>query len=124
MEVNKMEEVEFEIFQYVKTTELKKLRDMTTKVFSKVGTVKSRQRLIYDLLNALKTEDRKRFLWLILKNINNLKSENRNEASKLTKILSSQYIEYETPENFEKIAYTIVMGIMCSENIEAGGTNE
>ena len=124
MEVNKMEEVELEIFQYVKTTELKKLRDMTTKVFSKVGTVKSRQRLIYDLLNALKTEDRKRFLWLILKNINNLKSENRNEVSKLTKILSSQYIEYETPENFEKIAYTIVMGIMCSENIEAGGMNE
>jgi len=40
---------------------LRQLRDLTKDVFSNIGTEKSRQRLVYDLLNALKTNDRKRF---------------------------------------------------------------
>jgi len=122
-----MGEVEYEILRSVKTvktTELRMLRDLTTEVFSKIGTERSRQRLVYDLLNALKTDDRKRFLWLILKNINTLKPENREKVNKLTELLSSFYIEQETPENFEKIAYTVVMGIMAIKDVEGGGKNE
>lgn len=119
-----MGEVEYEILRSVKTTELRKLRDLTTEVFSKIGTERSRQRLVYDLLNALKTDDRKRFLWLILKNINTLKPEDREKVNKLTELLSSFYIEQETPENFEKIAYTVVMGIMAIKDVEGGGKNE
>lgn len=115
-----MGEVECEIFQALKTTELRKLRDLTTEVFSKIGTEKSRQRLVYDLLNTLKTDDRKRFLWLILKNINTLKPEEGSRVNELVKLLSSLYIEYETHENFEKIAYAVVMGIMSVES-EKGG---
>lgn len=119
-----MEKVEYEVFQSVKIAELRKLLSLTTEVFSKIGTEKSRQRLIYDLLNALKTDDRKRFLWLVLKNINTLKSEDRSKANKLTELLSNLYIEDETPENFEKIAYTVVMGIMTIKDVEGGGKNE
>lgn len=118
-----MEKVEFEIFRSIKKAELKKLRDLTTETFSKIGTERSRQRLIYDLLNTLKTNDRKRFLWLILKNVNTLKPEDRGK-SEFTEFLNNLYIEHETPENFEKIAYTIVMGIMSVDKDEGGDKNE
>lgn len=119
-----MGEVEYEVLLSVKTTELRKLRDLTTEVFSKIGTERSRQRLVYDLLNALKTDDRERFLWLILKNVNTLKPEDRGKANRLTELLSSLYIEHETHENFEKMAYTVVMGIMTIKDVEGGGKNE
>ena len=113
-----MKEIEYEEFRSIKAVELRELQKLTIDIFSKIGTEKSRQRLVYDLLNALKTNDRKRFLWLILKNANTLKSEDKKVAS-FTRTLSNFYIEHETPENFEKIAYSIVMGIMAVE--EKGG---
>ena len=119
-----MEKVEYEAFQSVKIADLRKLLSLTTEVFSKIGTERSRQRLIYDLLNALKTDDRKRFLWLILKNINTLKPKDRSKANELTELLNTLYIEHETPENFEKIAYAIVMGIMTIEEVRGGGKDE
>jgi len=118
-----MEKVEYKV-TFIKPTELKKLRDLTTKVFSKIGTERSRQRLVYDLLNALKTNDRKRFLWLILKNVNTLKPEERNKANELIESFSSLYIEHETLENFEKMAYSVVMGLMSIKSVEGGGKNE
>lgn len=108
-----MEKAEYEEFSHVKNSELRRLRELTTKVFSKIGTEKSRQRLVYDLLNTLKANDRNRFLLLIEKNINKVIHE--EGASELSKLLSRLYIEYETQESFEKIAHTIVMGIMCIE---------
>jgi len=114
---------EIEVINTVKTKDLRYLKDLTREVFSKIGTEKSRQRLVYDLLNALKTDDRKRFLWLILKNVNNIKSED-NKANKLADILGNLYIEYETPENFEKISYSIVLGIMSIEQDKGGEKNE
>ncbi len=117
-----MEKVEFEIFRPIKKAELRELQDLTMKTFSKIGTERSRQRLVYDLLNALKTNNRKRFLWLILKNVNTLKPEDK-EKSEFTKFLNDLYIEHETPENFEKVAYTIVMGIMSIDKDERGEEN-
>jgi len=108
-----MEKVEYKEFRSIKADNLRKLRELTIEVFSKIGTEKSRQRLVYDILNALKTNDRKRFLWLILKNVNTLRADDRYKASEFTDILSDLYIEHETPENFEKIAYSIVMSMMA-----------
>ncbi len=108
-----MMKVESEVLELVKTQDLRKLRDLTKDAFSKIGTEKSRQRLIYDLLNTIKTDNRKRFLELVLKNLNKL--EDRDKAE-LTELLSNLYIEHETQENFEKIAYSIVMGIMSIES--------
>ncbi len=121
LEVKQMQN-EIEVINTVKTKDLRYLKDLTREVFSKIGTEKSRQRLVYDLLNALKTGDRKRFLWLILKNVNNIKSED-NKANKLADILGNLYIEYETPENFEKMSYSIVLGIMSIEQDKGGEKN-
>lgn len=119
-----MEKNKYEILQSVKTIELRKLRDLTTEVFSKIGTEKSRQRLVYDLLNSLKSNNRERFMWLILKNVNTLSSEKRSDASEYTKLFSRLCIEYETPENFEKMAYAVVMGIMSIKDVERGDKSE
>ncbi|MDK2781740.1 MAG: hypothetical protein PWR13_768 [Archaeoglobi archaeon] len=102
-------------FLSIKPEKLRELKNLTEDVFSKIGTEKSRQRLVYDLLNSLKTGDKNRFLWLVLKNINTIKSEEKS-ASELSKLLNRLYIEYDTLENFEKIAYTLVMGIMSIES--------
>lgn len=114
-----MEKVEFEMFGTIKKGELRKLRDLTADIFSRIGTNKSRQRLVYDLLNTLKTNDRERFLYLILRNVNTLKLVEQ-KRSEFAEFLNDLYIEHETPENFEKIAYTIVMGIMSVDKDEGG----
>lgn len=119
-----MNRQEYEVLNPVKAKDLRRLRDLTKDVFSKIGTEKSRQRLIYDLLNTLKTDDRKRFLYIILKNANNLSSEERKYVDEFTNIFSNLYIEYETPENFEKIAYSIVMGIMAIDESKGGEKSE
>ncbi|QER42553.1 hypothetical protein F1847_07290 [Thermodesulfobacterium sp. TA1] len=109
-------------FYSVKPWELKNLRNLTREVFSNIGTEKSRQRLVYDLLNALKTNDRKRFLWLILKNVNNISVEKSEKVKEFAELLSTLQFEHETVENFDKIAYAIVMGIMSGESkTEIGG---
>ena len=107
----------------IKTQELKELKNITIEVFSKVGTEKSRQRLVYDLLNSLKANNKKRFLWLVLKNINTLQSEKESKVKEFVEVLSNRYLEYETIENFEKIAYSIVTGIMAVED-KGGGEGE
>jgi len=108
---------------FVKPWVLKKLRDLTADVFSKIGTEKSRQRLVYDLLNTLRSNNRKRFLEIVLKNVNTLKSEERGKAREFAHLLSNLWLEYETSENFEKIAYAVVMGIMNAENVGGGDKN-
>uniref|UniRef100_A0A7C4JQU6 CRISPR type III A-associated protein Csm2 n=1 Tax=Thermodesulfobacterium geofontis TaxID=1295609 RepID=A0A7C4JQU6_9BACT len=111
-------------FYSIKPWELRQLRDLTKDVFSNIGTEKSRQRLVYDLLNALKTNDRKRFLWLILKNVNNISVEKSEKVKRFAEFLSTLQFEHETAENFDKIAYAIVMGIMSVESEKGGGSNE
>ncbi len=115
---------ENEIITPIKQKDLKEIWELTKKTFSKIGTEHSRQRLIYDLLNALRTHNRKKFIELILRKINTLKSEDKNNKIKLMNRLSNVYIEYDTTENFEKMAYTIIMGIMSVESEEKGGKNE
>lgn|GEM_PF-1218675 len=121
--VKLMGKSEYEFYS-IKPWELRQLRDLTKDVFSNIGTEKSRQRLVYDLLNALKTNDRKRFLWLILKNVNNISVEKSEKVKRFAEFLSTLQFEHETAENFDKIAYAIVMGIMSVESEKGGGSNE
>ena len=118
-----MEKNEYE-FSSVKPWELRQLRDLTKDVFSNIGTEKSRQRLVYDLLNALKTNDKKRFLWLIMKNINTVKTEKSEKVGELAEFLSDLQFEHDATENFDKIAYAIVMGIMSAKSKTGGDLSE
>jgi len=118
-----MERNEYE-FSLAKPWELRKLRDLTKDVFSNIGTEKSRQRLVYDLLNALKTNDRRRFLWLILKSANNVSVEENKKVSEFAELLSNLQFEHDTTENFDKIAYAVVMGIMSVDSKTGGDLSE
>ena len=94
---------------------LKTLRHYTEISFGKIfeGKEKAKQRLIYDFLNYIKTNDRESFLNQLLK-ILNAKADDQ-DVNDLEKLISTLYVEYNTPENFSKIAYTIIMGIMVSK---------
>ncbi|MCS7123090.1 MAG: hypothetical protein RMJ17_00725 [Candidatus Aenigmarchaeota archaeon] len=101
----------------MKLSELRRLKEETNEIFSNIGTEKSRQRLVYDLLNTLKTKDRNRFMWLILKNINTVITDEKIgiRVKKYSDFLAEHLMSYEMEENFEKIAYAIIMGIMSVE---------
>jgi len=45
-------------------------------------------------------------------------------VKRFAEFLSTLQFEHETAENFDKIAYAIVMGIMSVESEKGGGSNE
>lgn len=101
----------------LKLSELRRLKEETNEIFSNIGTEKSRQRLVYELLNTLKTKDRNRFMWLILKNITTVITDEKIgiRVKKYLDSLAEYLMNDETEENFEKIAYAVIMGIMSAE---------
>lgn len=113
MEVRKMENEE--IIFGIRTKDLETLRYYSEMAFGKIfeGREKAKQRLIYGLLNYIKTNDRDKFLYQLLK-ILNAKPDD-NDVVILEHSINNLYVKYDTPENFKKIAYTIVMGIMASK---------
>ncbi|MEM0492607.1 MAG: hypothetical protein QXS02_01415 [Candidatus Thermoplasmatota archaeon] len=69
-----------------------------------------RQKLVYNLLNALKGENQNEFLWILLRVINNPKIDAFNKlANKIGEV-------YSLPtQSFKKWGYEIVIGIMSAE---------
>jgi len=72
-----------------------------------------RQKLVYKLLNTIKTGDRNEFYWNVAR-VLNANSDNP-EASKVSENLS-KFLEASSSRDFEKVAYAVVFGI-----ISAGG---
>lgn len=70
-----------------------------------------RQRVVYKLLNTIKVNDQKEFLWILLRTINDPKNDSYN---KLTAQIDNIYTLPIT--EFEKWAYSIVLGIMSSRS--------
>ncbi len=92
------------------------LRKNTTEVFSNIGTEKSRERMVFEMVEAIKTRSRDRFLWLLLKPLNSYAGD--YHVKNLIKYLAEMHIPDESDENFEKISYTIVIGIMSAKGGE------
>lgn len=104
-----------EIISGVKEKDLKALKYYTERSFEKIfeGKEKAKQRIVYDFLNYMKTNNKNGFLNQLLK-ILNAKSEDE-DVKNLEQLINRLYVEYDTPENFNKMAYTIIMGIMASK---------
>ena len=104
-----------EIIYGIGIKDLDSLRYHSEIAFGKLfeGREKAKQRLIYDFLNYIKTNDRGSFLNQLLK-ILNAKADDK-DVNNLKKVISRLYVEYDTPENFKKIAYTIIMSIMAAK---------
>ncbi len=94
--------------------ELKEIKSYSEKAFKIVfeGKEKAKQRIVYDLLNYLKTNNKNEFLYQVLKLLT--PNMDKEDVRELISLLNKMNMDYDTPENFQKLGYTIIMGIMSS----------
>ena len=78
-----------------------------------------RQKLVYNLLNAVKGNNQKEFFWMVLRALNT--RLDKPEVTRLSEEIGKMYplSSYE----FEKLAYSVIMGIMSAKS-ERGDENE
>ena len=89
---------------------LRRIKSLSKDVLGKAGSDNYRQKLVFDLLNAVKANDQARFLWILLRALNAHSKNNpkaRNLASALMEVFPS------SEADFEKVAYSIILGIMA-----------
>lgn len=93
--------------------ELEALMRKTKEVF-RSESEPYKQKLVFNLLNAIKANDQKEFFWVLLKTIN-AKIKDNKDAKELSEKLEFMNQVYNIPNDFEKMAFSIVMGIMSSQ---------
>ncbi len=87
-----------------------KIKKLSGEVLGKAGSDNYRQKLVFDLLNAVKANDQNEFLWILLRAINAHSKENQ-KAKELSSVLIEVFPSSES--EFEKVAYSIILGIMA-----------
>lgn len=94
---------------------LEELKNTVNKYFQKVSD-NYKQRLVYQLLEAVKNKDQREFFYILLKTINKPKEGFHDFAYSLQK-------NYDTmpDEIFINFAYSIILGIMSTYSPEEGG---
>jgi len=90
---------------------LSNIKNLSRKVLGKIGSDSYRQKLVFDLLNAVKARDQSRFLWIILRAINAHSKDNPEDAKKLSSTLMKVFPSSDS--EFEKVAYSIILGIIA-----------
>ncbi|WP_346297674.1 hypothetical protein [Geoglobus acetivorans] len=95
--------------------ELEELIRSVRTVFNSVSQ-NYRQKLIYKLLNAIKTGDRNEFYWNVARALN--ANIDNPAVSKVSGIISRLAIL--SAKDFEKVAHAVIFGIMSA----GGGKNE
>jgi len=86
------------------------IREKAPRAFSSVSE-SYRQKVVYNLLNIVRSGDMSQFLWTLLRLLNARRES--DEAKELVKIINELY-GYES-KFFEKWAYSIIMGIMSAK---------
>jgi hypothetical protein len=89
--------------------DLKKVENYVRKAFEEESD-NYKQKLVFNLLEAVKNNDQKTFFYLLLKSIN-IPKENFKEE--LWKVLE-EYYDIMPEEAFINFAYTIIIGIMAT----------
>lgn len=92
-----------------------KIKKLSREVLGNAGSENYRQKLVFDLLNAVRANDQNRFLWILLRALN-VHSKDNPKAKELASVLMRVFPSSEA--DFEKAAYSIIFGIM------AGGDEE
>jgi len=88
--------------------DLEKLKKACEEAFSKESD-NYKQRLVYDLLDAVKNMDQNRFFYILLRAINKPEKEFKN----LIEVLKNTY-DVMPEEAFMNYAYSIIIGIMST----------
>jgi len=78
-----------------------------------------RQKLVYNLLNAVKGNNQKEFFWTVLRALN--ARLDKPEVTRLSEEIGRMYPLISS--EFEKLAYSVIMGIMSAKS-ERGDKNE
>ncbi len=105
-------EVEFRTKKPVSQSDLWKIKKYTDNAFNKIGSDNYRQKIVYKLLNTTKSSNQKEFFSILLRTLNGQKAN--EDVKKLSDKLQEIYPL--TPESFENVAYSIIMGIMSAES--------
>ena len=96
--------------------ELEEIKKLTEEAFKGFRSENQKQKLVYKLLNAVKVNNQREFFWLLLRTLN---SDLKKEVSqKLARKINEVFPV--SSADFEKIAYSIILGIITS----GGGNNE
>jgi len=82
----------------------------TKKAFENIGSESYRQRLVYKLLNTAKADNQNDFLSSLLRALNSRKGD--ENVKRLSRKL--EWLFPLSPANFEKVAYSIIIGIMAA----------
>ena len=94
----------------VQDRNLRRIKSLSKEVLGTVGSDNYRQKLVFDLLNAVKANDQNRFLWILLRALNAHSKDNR-KARELASVLMEVFPSSES--DFEKVAYSVILGIMA-----------
>ncbi|WP_297509975.1 hypothetical protein [Thermococcus sp.] len=89
---------------------LRRIKTLSKDVLGKAGSDNYRQKLVFDLLNAVKANDQDRFLWILLRALN-AHSKDNPKARELASVLMEVFPSSEA--DFEKVAYSVILGIMA-----------
>ena len=89
---------------------LRRIKTLSKDVLGKAGSDNYRQKLVFDLLNAVKANDQDRFLWVLMRALN-AHSKDNPKARELAATLMEVFPSSEA--DFEKVAYSVILGIMA-----------
>jgi len=95
-----------------KKQELKQTKDKAYSAYNGISR-NYKQKLLYNLLSAVRSKDRNRFFQIIDQNINGI--INTEDQKKFAYQLSQEYENLQGPQ-FESYAYAIITGILASHD--------
>ena len=105
-----------EVFEEKVTDKMKIIRENMPEIFA--GDSESyRQKLVYNLLNIVRSRDMQQFLWTLLRHLNAKKKTPKTK--KVVRAINELY-GYSS-KFFEKWAYSVIMGIMETESQKEEG---
>lgn len=93
----------------ISTKDYDEIKIYTKEAFENIGSESYRQRLIYKLLNTAKVNNQNDFFSSLLRALNSRKDD--KNVKRLSRKL--EWLYPLSPANFEKVAYSIIMGIMA-----------
>ena len=99
-------------------SKIEEIKKLAPQVFSTTITESYRQKVVYNLLNLVRADDKEKFLWTLLRLVNARKED--GYSKKLVFLLNELYGLHLSKDMFKKWAYTLIMGIMSAKTQEGG----
>src|SRR3989344_3082424 len=95
---------------------MKEIKRFSTEVFKDMPN-SNKQKLVYVLLNKIRSNSQEEFLWTLIRQVNayNREESLKEPIEKLTENISRVWVDLSS-DTFSKYAYSIVLGIMSGKS--------